>query len=278
MAERSNSVSRWIASGRVLLFYVATVVLLMMVAPLGVGLSGEWPKIVTGVITAIAGLLLTAIFVRWDKGRLAEVGAALTLGSFARLGAGFAMGAVMIAIQCTIVFASGHVRWASVSETKLTPVILALLAYLLLASREELSFHGYPLRRLQRFWGVWPAQIVVAIAFVLEHRAGGFNWTNALLGASIGSLLFGMASIATRGLAVPIGIHAAWNFGQWMIGFKELPGLWRPIIEDGYTAHVNHALFAGYWIVFVAGIALFWRIHVIRTNREMRVSSSLASA
>lgn len=101
---------------------------------------------------------------------------------------------------------------------------------------------------------------------------------NALLGASIGSLLFGMASIATRGLAVPIGIHAAWNFGQWVIGFRELPGLWRPIIEDGYTAHVNHALFAGYWIVFVGGIALFWRIHVIRTNREMRVPSSLASA
>lgn len=184
----------------------------------------------------------------------------------------------MIAIQCMIVFASGHVRWAPASAIKLTPVILALVAYLLLASREELSFHGYPLRRLERFWGIWPAQVVVAIAFVLEHRAGGFNWMNALLGASIGSLLFGMASIATRGLAVPIGLHAAWNFGQWVIGFKELPGLWRPIIEDGYAAHVNHALFAGYWIVFVAGIALFWRIHVIRTKREMRVSSSLASA
>ncbi|HZY61199.1 MAG TPA: type II CAAX endopeptidase family protein [Edaphobacter sp.] len=261
-----------------LLFYVATLVMLMVAAPIGAGFPGEWPKIMTGLITAIAGCLLTVIFVRWDKSRLVEVGAALTSGSVVRLGAGFAVGAVMVAIQCMIVFSSGHVRWVSASDRKFTPVVLALLAYLLLASREELAFHGYPLRRLQRFWGVWPAQIVVAIAFVLEHRVGGFNWTNALLGASIGSLLFGMASIATRGLAVPIGIHAAWNFGQWVIGFRELPGLWRPIIEEGYTAHVNHALFAGYWIAFVAGITLFWRVHMIQTKREMSTSSSLASA
>lgn len=278
MTEGSRSVSRWVASGRVFLFYLGTVLLLIMVAPIGAGLPGEWPKVVTGLITAIAGFLLTVVFVRWDKSRLADAGAMLTSGSLTRLAAGFAIGVVMIALQCTIVFASGHMRWAPVSEIKIAPVILALLAYLLLASREELSFHGYPLRRLERFWGVWPAQIVVAIAFVLEHRVGGFDWLNALLGASVGSLLFGMASIATRGLAVPIGIHAAWNFGQWAIGFRDMPGLWRPMIEGGYTAHVNHALFLGYWIVFGAGIVLFWRIHLMRTKREMRTSSRLASA
>jgi O-acetyl-ADP-ribose deacetylase (regulator of RNase III) len=47
-----------------------------------------------------------------------------------------------------------------------------------------------PLRRLNRTFGPWAAQVVVALVFALEHQAGCYNWTHALFGA----LLFGMAS------------------------------------------------------------------------------------
>jgi membrane protease YdiL (CAAX protease family) len=43
-----------------------------------------------------------------------------------------------------------------------------------------------------------------------------------------------MAAIATRGLALPIGMHAAWNFGDWMLGGKDSPGLWKAVVDEGY--------------------------------------------
>src|SRR5438093_511171 len=58
------------------------------------------------------------------------------------------------------------------------------------------------------------------------------TWRLALLGAGVGSLLFGMAAIATRGLALPIGLHAAWNIGDWMRGGKGSVGFWKPVVED----------------------------------------------
>lgn len=82
-------------------------------------------------------------------------------------------------------------------------------------------------------------QWMVALVFAAEHRLGGSTWIHALLGAGVGSLLFGMASLATRGLALPIGLHAAWNFGQWVAGDKEFPGIWRSTVEQGLKLASN---------------------------------------
>jgi len=89
-------------------------------------------------------------------------------------------------------------------------------------------------------------QRIVALVFALEHRVGGYSWSNAVFGAFVGSLLFGMASLATRGLALPIGLHAAWNFGQWIIGEKESPGLWKPAIPGGPSASANDVALISY--------------------------------
>ena len=79
----------------------------------------------------------------------------------------------------------------------------------------------------------------------------GATWGNAILGAFTGSLLFGMAALAMRGLAVPIGLHTAWNFGQWTLGEKETSGLWRPVVEQGYKQHVDHMGILGYLLSLV---------------------------
>jgi membrane protease YdiL (CAAX protease family) len=270
MPRGLNAVGKWIATPRVLLFYIGCILLLMLAAPLGSRLPEQWPKIATGSITAVGCLLLTMLFVHWDRIRLSDVGVALGTRSVVRLGMGFLVGLLMVAVQSCFVLVGGHVRWERTSEMGIAPVALALLAYLLLACREELTFHGYPLRRLESFFGIWIAQIVVALAFALEHRAGGYTWFNALLGASMGSLLFGMASIATRGLAVPIGVHSAWNFGQWIIGEKDLPGFWRPVIEESYKRHVDHIGLIGYVVVFGVAIVAFWCFQVARANRERK--------
>src|SRR5205814_5127242 len=80
----------------------------------------------------------------------------------------------------------------------------------------------------------------------LEHVAGGSTWLHAFFGAGVGSLLFGMAALATRGLALPIGLHAAWNFGDWVHGGKDSIGLWHPIVADGFRHRADSAAMVCY--------------------------------
>jgi hypothetical protein len=146
--------------------------------------------------------------------------------------------------------------------------MITLVAYLSLSVREELAFHGYPLRRLKPFFGLWGAQFIVAFIFALEHVAGGSTLWLALFGAGVGSLLFGMAAIATRGIALPIGIHAAWNIGDWLRGGKSAVGVWKPVVEDGFKERAAFVGIAGYILVMCLATLAFWWWHryVERSN------------
>jgi membrane protease YdiL (CAAX protease family) len=200
---------------------------------------------------------------------LADVGVAPTRRSMIRLIVGFSLGIVLVVLRTSFVSLAGHVQWVRTSEADFAPAGLALLAYLLLAAREELAFRGYPLRRLESSFGMWTAQFVVALGFALEHVAGGYTWTSALLGAAVGSLLFGMAALATRGLTVPIGLHAAWNFGQCVLGEKEISGLWKPVVEQGYRSYVDDMGRIGYLLAFGSTTVAFWLFDRYR-RREQR--------
>ncbi len=258
MAGRYSLSDRWLVFGRVLLFFLACASLLAFAAPHCSTLPGQWPKVALGLITSIATLALTLLFVRWDGIRLTDVGAVPTRKSMVRLVLGFIVGLFMVAVQFSLVTLAGHISWVRTPEMSVVPEAVALIAYLLLACREELAFRGYPLRRLDHVFGAWTAQIAVALVFAIEHRVGGYSWSNAILGAFVGSLLFGAAALATKGLAVPIGLHAAWNFGTWAIGQKDFPGLWKPVIEAGFETRVNRIGMISYLVVFGSATLAFW--------------------
>ena len=189
------------------------------------GLQGQRKKSCLLVSPRAWCFALTWLFVRWDDLRLSDVGASIHWTSLLRLVVGVVIGLVLIGLHSLTVATVGHVDWIRNPDGK--PALAALfgIAYLCLAAREELAFHGYPLRRLQQMYGVGAAQLLIAAVFALEHLAGGWSYQQALWGAFVGSLLFGMASIATRGLAVPIGVHAAWNFGDWLRGNRAAPAI-----------------------------------------------------
>jgi membrane protease YdiL (CAAX protease family) len=140
-------------------------------------------------------------------------------------------------------------------------MLLPVLGYLLLATREELAFRGYPLRKLSTDINPWVAQTIVAALFVLEHRLGGSSWENALLGSGMGSLVFGMAAIATKGLALPIGLHAAWNIGDWARGGKGAGGLWRQIVDPVSALQVERLTMTAYVAVMLVALVGLWMWH-----------------
>jgi membrane protease YdiL (CAAX protease family) len=244
--------------GRVLLYFVACAVLLAATAPFDRRIPGIPPGMLTGLVTSIGTFILTVVFVRWDELRLDDVGAAIGKKSLPRFFAGFLLGLFLVVLHVSIEASAGHLRWVRADGVGFLDIAMMLIAYILLACREELAFHGYPLRRLNSLLGLWSSQIIVALVFALEHVAGGSSWTQALFGAGVGSLLFGMASLATRGLAVPIGLHAAWNLGDWLHGGKTSGGLWRPVGLDVYSERADRAAMIGYVVVMVAATFAFW--------------------
>src|ERR1700733_245175 len=256
-----NKSFRWLVLGRVLLFFLCCAMVLAVTAPLAHNLPGLWSNFVVSGIASLTTFALTIFFIRSEHLRLEDVGAAADFQSLPRFAFGFFIGMVMVALFAAISSVAGHFQWVRSSESGLAATAITLLTYIALSCREELAFRGYPLRRLQPVIGLWGAQVIVALVFAAEHVAGGLSWSRALLGAGVGSLLFGMAAIATRGLAVPIGLHAAWNFGDWMMGGKDSSGLWRMVAADPYQGRLQFVRTVAYLVVIVSSTLAFWIWH-----------------
>ncbi|MEO8910795.1 MAG: type II CAAX endopeptidase family protein [Gemmatimonadaceae bacterium] len=267
---------RWSLLGRAFLFVVCSAVVLAVTSSAMRNLSQTWSPLVIGIVASAATFALTVIFVRWEGLRLADVGAAPGRGSIARFGVGFLLGLILVASHSAVLSVTGHVHWVRGPRVSAGVTIIALFGYVALACREELSFRGYPLRRLWKPFGLWGAQVIVAILFAIEHVLGGVPWVQALIGAAVGSLLFGMAAIATRGLAVPIGLHAAWNYGQWVLGEKESAGIWKQGVEDGLQGRADVAGHIGYLTVVGIATLAFWWWNSRSTARESERSSPVS--
>jgi len=244
--------------GRVVLFLALTMVLIAAaqgVAPRHSALH----DLIAVSIAAVGTYLLTWVFVRWDGLRLWDVGAAWSARSLPRIAVGFAIGALMVGVQVLALAFAGQVRWERVASTGVHEAALTLVLFLVVALREELAFRGYPLRRLDMVWGAVAAQAIVETIFAAEHWAAGYPLMTAIWGVLVGGLLFGVAALVTRGLAVGVGIHMAWNFGSWMIGNKDTPGIWKPVLAPEMAARAEHVGIAGYLLAFaLAMLGLWW--------------------
>jgi membrane protease YdiL (CAAX protease family) len=260
---------RWLSFGRVALFFILCAILLASIAPLDRRFSQLPPGLLTGAITGVGTLLLTIAFVRWEGLRLQNVGAAFNRLSPVRFVIGFLLGALLVALHVLIEGTLGHITWARSAGPGSGTIAMMLVTYILLACREELAFHGYPLRRLYSLTGLWSSQLIVALVFAAEHVGGGSTWMQAIGGAGVGSLLYGMAAITTRGLAVPIGLHAAWNLGDWMHGGKGAGGLWNPVILETYQHRADEAAWLGYVIVVLVATLAFWWFRPADSSNSM---------
>lgn len=104
--------------------------------------------------------------------------------------------------------------------------------------------------------GLWTAQLMIAFIFSIEHVIGGMTWGQAFLGAGTGALFFGLAAIRTNGIAFPTGLHIAWNFGQWCLGFKKETGILHGIAETGFEGFVERNAWMGYFMVMTIAIVI----------------------
>ncbi|WNV88754.1 CPBP family intramembrane glutamic endopeptidase [Umezawaea sp. Da 62-37] len=162
------------------------------------------------------------------------------------------------------------------------PVALTGTAYFFFAVLvEELVFRGYALRRLADSLGPKVAVGLLAVGFGGYHlvnlgtstsvKSGGLEllWTAA--GPAIGAVVFGVAALRTKGIALPVGLHLGWNWTQWQ--FFSVPGddtpmgLWSPILVP--TANPI-AFQVGYVVAMAVALAAV----LLATRRDYRPENS----
>lgn len=241
-----------------LLFLVACPIVLIVTTSF-VKTTSLTNTIKVGVISCAVTYGLTLLFLHWDGWKLSDAGLELTPKSVPRVLSGFVIGWALVAFQNGLLYASGHAHWVySGVASPMKWLSLGFTAYLLLALREEIAFRAYPLRRLERDLGMWASLAILGLVFMLEHLAGGLSWAHSLLGPLAGAMLFGMAALATRGIAVPLGIHFAFNLGQWVMGQKETAGLWRASVDPAFQKQAEFLGYTGYLLGTLAATFYFW--------------------
>ncbi|UWX61795.1 CPBP family intramembrane metalloprotease [Chryseobacterium oranimense] len=241
---------------KVLLFYACTIVILISTSQLTKDLSTPEGNLLSIFTAASATFFLTCLFVKWDKIKLSDIGLKPGILTLKRLFYGFITGLLLAIFQALVVMAFGHLKLMLTPNFNWGTIIFSLFFYLLIAVREELVFRSYLLRTLDNKFKATFALSVMIILFILEHSLSGMSWKMAIIGSGLGGLLFGVAALKTRGIALPIALHTAWNFGQWMTGFKNQSGIWNAVVDKGYEIQTENIGLAAFVLLMVSIICI----------------------
>ncbi|HSN49402.1 MAG TPA: CPBP family intramembrane glutamic endopeptidase [Flavobacterium sp.] len=159
---------------------------------------------------------------------------------FKELSLGLLIGTVLMILPVLILTILGFINWQP-NILSYKTIVSGFSLYLLVAVAEELLFRGFMFQRLIQAFGQWPAQLVLAGLFLLTHiNNPGMTGTVKILASVnifIASIMFGIAYLKTKSLAMPIGLHFMANFMQGtVLGFgvsgSKDPSLFKPVFDN----------------------------------------------
>lgn len=264
-AEVLRKIASWTATS-VLLFWVGYLAITVF---MGFGTSitirsEVWQLTAWGFASSAGLIALSRFLTRAEKGPRTSLGLDLGLdpSSMGRFSIGFLVGAASFGVHLLIVQAfAGPIRFEWVSGVGAMAAAIYFARFLATSCMEEIGFRGFALQKLTAKMGSLPAVLITSVVFGLSHLSYGWDMQTIALGVIPGGLLWGMSAIATRGLAVPIGLHAAWNFTSWSAGNRAETGLLTMIVDDDALALTQQVGMVSYLSVFGALTVAFWFIH-----------------
>jgi uncharacterized protein len=198
----------WIA-----IFFAILTVLLLPLLLLARAHAADVPLHDQAALVLVASLICQGL----RRAPLAELLGPLDSRWPRQLLVGALAGALLMAVPALLLGAAGVVSWRfDAAGAAGFWSALSLLAAA--AATEELLFRGFMFQRLRDGLGPWPAQGIIAALFLITHsdalRTQGPLGLLAGTNIFLASLLFGLAYLRTRSLAMPLGLHFAANVMQ----------------------------------------------------------------
>ena len=218
---------------------------------------------------------LTLLFLRRDRRSGAAIGLNVSWRRAGELAGGLGGAALLVGTIALVIAFVLPFPWVRNPRFDPTLAMFSFLSLLYGNAVEELIFRGYSFERLIAGIGHWKAQLATAILFAVFHIANGWPWQVALLGTTIGSLLFGLVFVRWRSVPAAMGVHAAAN---WMRDFILLdpPGpatLFGPVAPRPWTPTEQLAAAVVWNGLTLLACAVLWRS--IHRRRPPRVDSQV---
>lgn len=206
------------------------VVVLTVLPALGVPAEAPYTLAVNGVVSLVAAALTLEVAARVDRRPVAEYGFRRSRRWWTDLGAGLVVGVVVAAVSTLVGLLLGYGEVVeTLSGGESGPFVLLVLLTLIgmtgIVVFEETLFRGvlitnvaegFSARGASSTTAVVVALVVSTLLFVPPHFVGGVTMEGeSLASATVGyflmGLLWGIAYALTGRLALPLGMHLAYN-------------------------------------------------------------------
>ncbi|HEY0679999.1 MAG TPA: type II CAAX endopeptidase family protein [Chitinophagaceae bacterium] len=174
-------------------------------------LPADLERLSHGIIGTAAAFLTTYLFLKSDKKTFADIGLKSESKTIVRFVSGIVIGILIMGLLIAGVFYFSDVEINVNPESTLLSFLLMSAPLIPLAFMEELGFRAYPLEILKNTVGIRTAIIITSVLFALYHIVNGWSVTTSFSGPAIWGLIFGLAAVYSKGIALPTGIHYAAN-------------------------------------------------------------------
>lgn len=168
-------------------------------------------RLTQGTIGTIAALLTTFLFLKIDKKRFSDIGLRFEGKTIVKFFAGVFIGILIMGVLAMSVAYISNMQIYVNPRSSVLNFLLVTAPLIPLALMEELGFRAYPLQLLKDKTGLRLAIIITSVLFALYHVASGWSVASSFYGPAVWGLVFGLAAIYSKGIALPTGIHYAAN-------------------------------------------------------------------
>ena len=162
-------------------------------------------------------LVATWIMARIERRTWTDFGLPLQGAFGTKFWQGAIVGYASISVLLGSLRIAGAFRLNGIALQGIEPWKYAMLwgsVFVIVGLFEESFFRGYCLFTLASGIGFWPAAIFLSLAFgYVHHGNSGETWVGAFAAGLVG-LLFCLLLRRTGDLWMPIGFHAAWDWGE----------------------------------------------------------------
>jgi uncharacterized protein len=222
------------AGWRIVMFLLGAFVLGEALSRLGRPvLTRLLPLVYSNAVEAAIYLVLVVVLLwlvgsRLDRRPIVDYGLHLSSAWWLDLGFGLALGALLLLGVFVLELAMG---WIKVTGTLASPpgqpfgaaMLANFIVVVFVAVQEEITFRGYPIKNLAEGfnwkvigprWATVIAVLIPSLLFGLGHFDNPNATTLSTVNIMIFAALFGAGYVLTGELALPIGLHFAWDFVQ----------------------------------------------------------------
>ncbi len=181
-----------------------------------------------GVYLLLIGALVWLVATRLDRRRIVDYGFHLNNLWWSDLGFGLALGTLLLLGAFLLELWMGWVKvtgtFATAAGQPFAAMIAAgFVAVVFVAIQEEVIWRGYPIKNLveglnsrliSSTWATAIAVLISSLLFGLGHAGNPNATTLSTVNIMIFAALFAAGYVLTGQLALPIGLHFAWDFVQ----------------------------------------------------------------